>query len=165
MKELLKQLAAYNCWAHQRIIDTILALPDEKQVERLPSSFPNLQKTLLHMWDAESIWWQRMKLYERFVRPSDNFTGSARDAANGLLSQSKLWAGWVANANDFALDHVFQYITNNNKQPVKMQVCQMLVHVFNHGTYHRGQLVTMLRQLGVEKIPQLDFSYWVQNKR
>ena len=41
----------------------------------------------------------------------------------------------------------------------------MLHHVFNHATYHRGQLINMLRQLGVEKVPQTDFSFWVQNKK
>jgi uncharacterized damage-inducible protein DinB len=164
MKELLKQFAVYNCWAHLRITDVILTLPEEKQTEELPSSFKSLQKTLLHMWDAESIWWQRMKLHERFVRPSDHFNGTTRDVSNGLLSQSRLWEGWVTNATEFSLDHVFQYI-DKNKQPVKMQICQMILHVFNHGTYHRGQLVNMLRQLGVEKIPQLDFSAWVMAKK
>lgn len=153
----------YNCWAHQKIIDVILALPEEKQVTEIPSSFKTLQLTLLHMWDAESIWWQRMKLHERFVRPSENFRGVTRDVANGLVSQSKLWENWVANTTDFALDHVFQYL-NNNKQPTKMQVGQMILHVFNHGTYHRGQLVNMLRQLGVEKIPQTDFIVWGRKK-
>jgi uncharacterized damage-inducible protein DinB len=40
----------------------------------------------------------------------------------------------------------------------------MLLHVFNHGTYHRGQLVTMLRQLGIENIPATDFIVWSREK-
>jgi uncharacterized damage-inducible protein DinB len=40
----------------------------------------------------------------------------------------------------------------------------MMLHVFNHGTYHRGQLVNMLRQLGIEKIPPTDFSVWSKKK-
>ncbi|MES1225792.1 MAG: DinB family protein, partial [Bacteroidota bacterium] len=54
MKELLKQMAAYNIWANQKIIDVILSLPEEKQIAEVPSSFNSLNKTLLHMWDAES---------------------------------------------------------------------------------------------------------------
>ncbi|MBK9381977.1 MAG: hypothetical protein IPN39_11655 [Chitinophagaceae bacterium] len=99
-KELLKQLAAYNVWANQRITDTILSLPEEKQKAEMASSFNSLHTTLLHIWDAESIWWQRMKLHERFLRPSDNPKGSTRDVVNGLLSQSKLWEGWVSNASN-----------------------------------------------------------------
>ncbi len=164
MKELLKQLAAYNTWATNRIAEAILALPEEKQTAPLPSSYESLQRTLLHMWDAESIWWQRMKLHERFVRPSDNFKGTTRDVVNGLLSQSRLWESWINPASDFSLDHVFEY-RDNKRDQVKMPVFQMLLHVFNHGTYHRGQLVNMLRQLGVEKIPGTDFVIWARNKK
>lgn len=164
MKELLKQLAAYNVWANQRITDVILSLPEEKQKAEIASSFNSLHTTILHIWDAESIWWQRMKLHERFVRPSENAKGSTRDVINGLLSQSKLWEGWVSNASELSLDHVFQYY-NNKKEPVKMHIYQMISHVFNHSTYHRGQLITMLRQLGVEKLPGTDFVLWVRNKK
>ncbi len=163
MKELLKQYAAYNCWASQRIIDVMLTLPGEKQMAEVPSSLNSLYKTVLHMWDAESIWWQRMKMQERLVVPSENFMGNLEDAANGLLQQSKLWNDWVNNASDLSLEHVFQYY-NNKKEYFKQPVYQVLQHVFNHGTYHRGQLVNMLRQLGVEKIPATDFIVWCRKK-
>ena len=164
MKELLKQLSVYNIWANQRIIDVILSLPEEKQMAEISSSFNSLHRTLLHMWDAESMWWQRMKMHEHCLRPSDNFKGVTRDAVNGLMSQSRLWEVWVAGVGDHMLDHVFQFQTNKREQ-VKMPIYQMLMHVFNHGTYHRGQLINMLRQLGVEKLPPTDFSVWVRNKK
>ncbi len=164
MKELLKQLSAYHVWATQRITDVILALPEEKQLTEMPSSFPTLHKTILHMWDAESVWWQRMKMHERFVVPSENFKGTTRDVVNGLLSQSKLWEGWISNVSDHMLEHVFEY-RNSKREQIKMPIWQMLTHVLNHGTYHRGQLINMLRQLGIEKLPQTDFSVWVLSKR
>ena len=104
-----------------------------------------------------------MKLHERFVIRSENFKGTNRDVVNGLMSQNKLWEIWVGNVNDHMLEHVFEY-RNNKREQVKMPIWQMVLHVFNHGTYHRGQLVNMLRQLGVEKIPQTDFSVWVRSK-
>lgn len=164
MKELLKQLASYNIWANQRIIDTILALPEEKQMANLPASFGSLHLTLLHLWDAESIWWQRMKLHERTIRPSENFKGTTRDAVNGLMSQSRLWENWVNNVNEHHLDHVFEF-RNNKKEQVKMPLYQMLAHIFNHGTYHRGQMIIMLRQLGIDKLPQTDFSLYAQKNK
>lgn len=163
MKELLKQYATYNIWATRRILDIILAMPEEKQMTELASSFTSLFKTVLHMMDAESIWWQRMKMNERINIPSENFNGTMKEVADGLLQQSKLWEEWVSNASDLSLDHVFQYY-NTKKEHFKMPVYQMLHHVFNHATYHRGQLVNMLRQLGVEKIPQTDFSLWTRKK-
>jgi uncharacterized damage-inducible protein DinB len=116
------------------------------------------------MWDAESIWWQRMKLQERILRPSDQYTGQTADAASGLLAQSALWEDWVSKASVMQLDHVFQYQTFDKAQ-FKQPTWQMLLHVFNHGTYHRGQLVNMLRQLGVSRIPATDFVLWSRGKK
>lgn len=163
MKDLLSQLAAYNIWANQKLLDVILALPEEKQKLEIPSSFKSLYTTLFHMWDAESIWWQRMKLHERIIRPSDNFNSSLKDVANGLLQQNQQWQEWVNTATEPMLDHVFQYY-NQKKESFKQPIFQMMLHVFNHSTYHRGQLVNMLRQLGIEKIPPTDFIVWSRKK-
>ena len=75
MKELLQQFAAYNIWANQKILEVIHTLPEEKQKQELPSSFKSLYVTVLHMWNAESIWWQRMKLQERIISPFETFKG------------------------------------------------------------------------------------------
>lgn len=163
MKEILKQLAAYSYWANQRLLDVIVVLPGEKQKQEIPSSFNSLYSTVLHMWNAESIWWQRMKLQERIIAPIEIFKGGMKDLANELLQQNKQWQEWVNNASDAMLDHVFQY-QNSKKEQFKQPTYQMLIHVFNHGTYHRGQLVNMLRQLGIEKIPPTDFIIWSRKK-
>ena len=163
MKDTLSQLAAYNIWANQKLLDIILALPEEKQKQEVPSSFRSLYTTLLHMYHAESIWWQRMKLQERFNLPMETFKGSIQELANELLQQNRQWQQWVNTATDPMLDHVFQYFSQK-RESFKQPIFQMLLHVFNHGTYHRGQLVNMLRQLGIEKIPQTDFIVWSRKK-
>lgn len=164
MKELLKQYATYNVWASQKIIDIILSLPEESHQKEIPSSFNTLFKTILHMWDAESIWWQRMKMQERILIPTEHFTGNMQELTNSLTGQSKQWEEWVSGASELSLDHVFQY-QNTKREVFKMPVYQMVHHVFNHGTYHRGQLINMLRQLGVEKLPSTDFSTWTRVKK
>ena len=163
MKDTLSQLAAYNIWANQKLAEVILALPAEKQNQEVPSSFKSLYTTLLHMYHAESVWWQRMKLQERFNLPMETFKGSMQELSNELLQQNRQWQQWVNTATDPMLDHVFQYFSQK-KESFKQPIFQMLLHVFNHGTYHRGQLVNMLRQLGVEKIPQTDFIVWSRKK-
>ncbi|HYF29682.1 MAG TPA: DinB family protein [Chitinophagaceae bacterium] len=163
MKELLRQLAVYNGWANQKLCEIILQLPDDLSNKELPSSFTSIRATLLHMWDAESIWWQRMKLQEVVIAPSTNFSGSIQDAVAGLQQQNRLWEEWLANATEMALDHVFSYY-NLKKEHFKQPTYQVCLQVINHGTYHRGQLVNMLRQLGVQKIPQTDFIVWSRKK-
>ena len=164
MKELLKLYASYNGWASQQLFNVILALPEEKQLEEVPSSFGTLFKTVVHMWDAESAWWQRMKMQERVIVPGESFKGTIQELISNVLQQSKQWEEWVSNASEMMLEHVFQY-QNIKGEQIKMPIYQMVHHVFNHGTYHRGHLVNMLRQLGVEKIPQTDFSFWVRIKK
>jgi uncharacterized damage-inducible protein DinB len=163
MKEIFIQLSAYNTWANQLLLTAIEQLPAEKQKQEVPSSFGSLYHTLLHMWSAESIWWQRMKLLERIVVPAENFNGDLKDIGNGLLQQNRQWQEWIANAQEHMLQHVFQY-QNSKREQFKQPIFQMLVHVFNHGTYHRGQLVNQLRQTGSEKIPGTDFIAWARRR-
>ncbi|MBB1285297.1 DinB family protein [Flavisolibacter sp. BT320] len=163
MKEIILQYAAYHVWANNLLFSTIQSLSEEQHHTEVRSSFPSLYKTALHMLDAESIWWQRMKLQEKIDRPSDTFSGTMQALSQQLLQQNKAWQEWIAGANELALQHEFIYY-NSRKERFKQPVYQMLLHIFNHGTYHRGQLVTMLRELGVEKIPQTDFIVWSRKK-
>jgi len=163
MKELLKQLAAYNSWANQRLLEVILKLPDEKHHEKIPSSFATISATLMHMWVAESAWWQRIKLEERVLSPLDNFNGTLKDVSNGIMYLDQQWIEWINNASEISIEHVIQYY-NSKKEHFKQPCWQIILHVCNHNTYHRGQLVNMLRQLDVDKIPPTDFVVWTRRK-
>lgn len=163
MKEILQQLSAYNIWANNLLMESIKSLPEELHQKEIPSSFNSLLKTVLHMWNAESVWWQRMKLQERITAPMENFKGNMIDAIEGLKHQNRQWDDWVVNAQKHHLEHVFQY-QNFKREQFKQPIYQMLLHLFNHDTYHRGQIVTMLRQLGLDKIPQTDFIVWSRKK-
>ena len=163
MKEVLTQLSAYNVWTNGLLLDVINGLPEEKQKQEVPSSFKSLYTTLLHMYNAESIWWQRMKLQERINIPGETFKGDLKELGNLLLYQNRQWNEWITTANPHQLEHVFHY-QNSKKEQFKQPIYQMLIHVFNHGTYHRGQLVNILRQLGVDKVPATDFIVWSRRK-
>ncbi len=164
MKELLTQYAAYNIWANGQFIKLIVGLTEQQQQQEVTSSFPSLYKTMLHIWDAESIVWQRIKLQEHIVPPSATPGLTMEHIIEGWQHQSKLWVDWVASASNMQLEHVFAY-QNSKREQFKQSVWQMLQHVFNHGSYHRGQLATMLRQLGIDTIPQTDFLIWVRSKK
>ena len=159
MKELLQQYASYHLWANGLLLDAVDQLPAGQQHRELASSFNSFYKTILHIWDAESVWWQRMKLQERINLPSEIFAGTVKDLIGSLLQQNMQWQDWISNAQEHMLQHEFIY-QNSKKESFKQPVYQMLLHLFNHGTYHRGQIVSMLRQVGVEKIPQTDFIVW-----
>lgn len=163
MKDLLQQCAAYSIWANQKMFDCIGLLSQEEMNREIKSSFSSLQKTILHMWDAESIWWQRLKFEERITVPSAGFSGSFAELTKKTQQQSMIWKEWVDNATEVQLNHVFAY-QNNKKEQFKQPVYEVLLHLCNHGTYHRGQLVTMLRQSGVDNIPATDFVIFCRKK-
>ena len=163
MKKILVSYAAYNVWANQRVVDCINNLTDEQIHKNINSSFSSIYKTLAHLWDVELIWWERIKLMEQTVWPSTTFSGSVMELGNNLLLQSKQWKEWIDLATEAALEHEFIY-KNSKKDQFKQPVYEALHHLFNHQSHHRGQLITMLRQVGVDKIPNTDLIAFSRKK-
>ena len=163
MKQLLQQYAAYNIWANKIITERIAQLPIDTIHKEMSSSFGSIFKTVVHLMDAESIWWQRLKLKEHVEWPGKSFNGNFEELSQQLLLLSKQWNDWIQSTNEVNLEHVFGY-QNSKKEFFKQPVYEVLLHLFNHQTFHRGQLVTMLRQNGIEKIPATDFIVFSRNK-
>lgn len=165
MKSLLIQYAQYNLWANKQLLQTVVQLNSEQQQQNIVSSFSSIHATVFHLLDAESIWWQRLKLQEPIAIPSvQQKDATIQEIIQELLKQSELWLNWVITANEAQIQHVFAY-QNSKKEQFKQPVWQMLLHLFNHSTYHRGQLVTMLNQLAIKKIPATDFIHWSRLKK
>ena len=164
MKEILQQHTAYNVWAHQRMFETMRQLSDDQIHFVIPSSFSSIYKTVLHLLDAESIWWQRLKLAEHIEGAGKSFSGSFADLEMKLMEQSRQWDDWVRGANEMQLAHVFAY-QNTRREQFKQPVIEVLLHLVNHSTYHRGQLVTMMHQLGIEKIMATDFNVFTRTTK
>ena len=163
MKKILVQYAAYNVWANQRVTDCINNLTDQQINQEINSSFKSIYATLIHLWDVESIWWQRVKLQEQQEWPGISFEGSILELCNNLLKQSRQWKEWIDIATDATLEHEFIY-RNSKKEQFKQPVYEAVLHLFNHQTFHRGQLITMLRQVGLEQIPNTDLISFLRKK-
>ena len=162
MKQLLQQYAAYNIWANKKITETANQLSEEQINKEIISSFPSVYKTVLHLMEVENVWWERLQLVE-YTTLSGWFTGDFDELSKKLLGLSQQWHGWIQNTNDVNISHVFAY-QNSKKEQFKQPVYEMLLHLFNHQTFHRGQLVTMFRQLGLDKIPATDFIVFSRKK-
>ena len=157
MKELLCSYAAYDTWANQKLLDIVLSLSEEQHQQKLASSFNSLHATFLHVWDAQTAWWYRVSgTMGEFVRPSST-NPSMHEVAEGLQRQSRLWNAWMNEAEINELQKMLTY-QNFKQEEFTQPLWQILLHLFNHSTYHRGQVVTMLRQLGVSNnIPSTDY--------
>jgi uncharacterized damage-inducible protein DinB len=161
VKELLVQYARYNQWAHKKLLDLIRTLSAEQQHTTIPSSFDSLYKTVFHVWSAEFLWLTRLNLEPPLKISGDRFNGSMEDLATALETVDGQWVGWFDDKADSQLTRLIHY-TNIAGQSFSQPYDLLLHHIFNHSTYHNGQLVTMLRASGIDKIPSTDFVTWTR---
>lgn len=145
--EEMRALYAYEAWANHRLLDACAALTEEQFTRDLGSSYPSIHDTLVHILGGQWFWLERWR----------GRSPSASPKQPRFPDPESLRASWQAIERDLLefvgglaqddLMRVLHYRTtegNPNSQPY----WQMLQHVVNHGTYHRGQVTLMLRQLG-----------------
>jgi uncharacterized damage-inducible protein DinB len=160
VKKLLLQYAQYSQWAHKRLLILINSLREEQHHIIIPSSFNSLYKTVWHIWGSESLWFARLNR-ETATITGDEFSNSMVNLSNALEFVDQQWVNWLAVKDDNQLTEKIHY-TNTAGQAFYQPYYLLLTHIFNHNTYHNGQLVTMLRALGVDKIPSTDFITWTR---
>ena len=156
MKELFLRTVRYNAWANDRFIDLLRRLDDATPDLEIASSFPSIRKTVLHIWGAEDVWLQRLQQVPKPVWKSAAFTGSNHDLCDNWQASSAAYIPFVAAAADDAFFRQVIRVVNTKGVHYDDEIGAILQHVANHATYHRGQLVTMLRQAGITEIPQTD---------
>lgn len=143
-KQYFIELAGYNIWANNIVIGWLESINDEQWNQVIISSFNSVQETVLHIISAEYAWGQRL-MKQEFTWLQSSFKGTKQE-------HSDLWKFSSQQLKDFIEQFDEAELTTNldfkrlNGQSYSMPYYQILAHTFNHSTYHRGQLVTMLRQ-------------------
>ena len=162
MKALLYQFARYNLETNSLFGTTLGSIPDEVLHADMKNSFPSIFKTYLHLLDGEAIWWQRLQNQQSIILPSVNFTGGISAGNIALKIQSQLWVNWILNATEAELDQILVFV-NAEGVAVSQKVSQVVIHLFSHQGYHRGQIITMLRQQGItQNLPGAGFIDFVR---
>lgn len=154
MRNTLKNYTAYNLWANNEMIKCVEKLSQEKLHQTIESSFNSVFKTILHIWDAEYIWLKRMQGNSINDWPSKMLSKDGF-SSNLFLSNSANFNDFVQASDDSFFEQMCSY-TNLKNEKFLTAYSTIIMHCMNHGTYHRGQLVTMFRQLGLNEIPSTD---------
>jgi uncharacterized damage-inducible protein DinB len=145
----VRTLNAYNTWANHRVLDACAPLSAAQFTQDLHSSFPSVRDTLTHLMFVEWVWLERW-LGRSSGFPTDQFADLAALRARWQKIESDLNA-FIQRLSTADLDRVVEY-KNTKGTPFSNPMRQMLQHLFNHQTYHRGQITTMLRQLGASAV-------------
>jgi uncharacterized damage-inducible protein DinB len=151
----LRTMLDYHYWARDRLLDAIGALSPEQFTRDLGSSFKSVRDTVAHTYAAEWAWYQRWHGQSpTALLPFDQFPDVASIRTAWTAHEAKMRA-YVEGLGDAGVDKVIDY-TLLNGSPGSTPLWQMLQHVVNHASYHRGQVTTMLRQLGATPAKPMD---------
>lgn len=149
--------AHYNIWANKRLIENLRAQADELITKELVSSFPSIRATLLHIWFAETGWLSRLRGSGWKADNVTSFAGSNQELYAAWRKTSKEFKNFTMEAD---LEKVIMF--EHKGRTFSIPAREIVQTVFNHGSFHRGQVVMMMRQLGITEIAQTDYIEWVR---
>ncbi|HWF07221.1 MAG TPA: DinB family protein [Bryobacteraceae bacterium] len=132
----------YTNWASNQLLDAVAALSAEDRERANGISHGSILGTLAHVMFADWIW------YTRVVAPIDRPAETLEVLQRDWPDIQRRWEAWSDSLTDAALDRFVSFKRANGAES-GAPVWQIVLHVVNHGTLHRGQVMGMLRQLGV----------------
>jgi uncharacterized damage-inducible protein DinB len=144
-------LYEYNAWANRRALEAASALTREQFTKQMGSSFSSVSDTLSHIYGGEWVWLERFQGRSPAAFPdTSEFVDITKLKTSWGAFELKLM-NFVRGLTQEDLDHMMEYETFKFGV-YRNPLWQSMQHVVNHGTYHRGQITTMLRQLGAQPI-------------
>jgi uncharacterized damage-inducible protein DinB len=140
-------LYEFNYWAKEKMLGAIDTLSQEEVFKDLKTSFGGIHGTVVHICAAEDIWLQRFLAVQtpKFLKTADLPTYEAVKTKWKAVEQGML--AHVQSLTEERLTEKFSFL-NNKGEPLANIRWQTLQHLVNHSTYHRGQITSMIRQLG-----------------
>lgn len=144
--DVLRTHLDYTRWASARLLEAAGSLSDAELRRDFGTADKSVIGTLAHVYGADRIWLTRVR--------GDSPTSLPRDAFQDvgvLASKWKVlmqdWLEWARplSDNDFLRDISYRDLKGN---PWTTPLWQIVLHVVNHGTHHRGQAAGFLRSMG-----------------
>ncbi len=150
----IKELFLYNTWANNKMFEAVSQLSDEQYYTDMKSGQGGIHGTLTHIVAGQKMWLSRWK-----GTPDNNLL-----TPNEIPTLNDLTTAWEQVTldtnqylNGFTEENIHQSltVTNTKGMTFTFTYAQMMQHIINHSTFHRGQLATLIRQLGIRP-PQTD---------
>jgi uncharacterized damage-inducible protein DinB len=153
--EDLRTLLDYHYWARDRMLEALDPLTSEQLNRDMGNSFKSIRDTVTHLYAAEWAWYSRWHgTSPTSLLTTDTFADLAALRREWTAHEAKMRA-FLEDLGEAGIDRVFQFTLFSGLSGAQ-PFWQMLQHIVNHASYHRGQVTTMLRQLGVQPPKSLD---------
>src|SRR3989304_5305846 len=144
-------LFAYNRWANARTLSAAARLTPDQFTRDLGSSFASVRDTLVHIYGAEWIWLARWK----GTSPTTAIVAADIPDVAALAARWRTveeeQAAFIKDLADADIERMIEY-ANLKGDRFTNPLGRLMQHLVNHSTYHRGQVTTMLRQLGATPV-------------
>jgi uncharacterized damage-inducible protein DinB len=152
----------YTAWASQRLVHAIEHIPSDQLTRDFETSDHSILGTLVHVFAADRVWLKRLQgeAITSFLSDSD-FNLHVLQIDWPLLYGK--WNEWAAGLTDESVAASVSYLDMRGN-PYASSVWEVVLHVVNHGTHHRGQVAGFLRALG-HTPPQLDLIRYYREGR
>lgn len=148
---LIEKQFEYDRWANARVLGVAEGLSQEALLKDLGSSFGSIRNTLAHIISAEWAWLERWNgTSPKAMLDPAQFSDVASLRARWKEVEQNLQAFLKALTPE-RLGADVNYL-NLQGEPVALPLWQLMLHMVNHSSYHRGQVTTMLRQLGAKPV-------------
>ena len=161
-RDSLLLLLDYHYWARDRMLESVSALPQSDYVRPLGGSFASIRDTVVHLYSAEWIWMERWK----GISPTKALDVEAfPDAASVSVAWRTLEQTVRAYVDGLEGDRAGERIRYRNLAGKEGESSRwsMIQHVVNHASYHRGQITTLVRQVGGQAAGQDLIAYYREN--
>ncbi len=144
----MAQLFEYSDWANRRYLDVAAGLPSEQLFHDHAQSWGSIYGVLEHMLIAEWLWLQRCKGHSPADYPDQAENPSVEDLRRRFDQLEAEWRSFLASQTGESLLQEIHYSTTKGV-PYRLKLWQIMAHLANHSTHHRGELAAMFAILGI----------------
>ena len=156
MPNPFQQLAAYNSWANARLYEAALALPEELYRADVGVFFRSLHGTLNHLLLTDRLWLTRLTGIGEQPKRLDQILFEDRlELTRARLAEDARLIAVVDGYDEATLVRLHAYQTTSGK-PQEQPIADILLHLFNHQTHHRGHAHACLSITTKQEPPPLD---------
>ena len=159
---ILRRLFAYHQWAMARVWEFVAALTEEEFTRPLAYSVGSIQRQLVHLLNAERYWLRRLGApsLASLLDPE----ALDRTALRAVAAEQERWLlAWLAGQSDLDMARLHSFYHPDDSARLSFATWQVLLHVLNHATEHRAQILAQLAQeFGAVTDAQDLIYYWWQ---